>query len=326
MSSFSAANPTVLATLPSTTTYNLQIAKSYTVLDANFTCSSASEPVSVTINPLPAAPSIAASATEVCQGSTITLTASGVEGSLKWFVDNVVGSSINPLNVTSTSGVTKTYTAKNLGANGCYSVVSNSLNVTIQNAPVPTITSSVGTDVSNIIKVCPGITSAILTANVTAGAPTYAWFSPPNVASVGTGNTLAVANITTTNKNYYVWATYVYGGLTCTKNSLTKTIRQDATATGCRVMQNEEEVLENALSAYPNPTEKLLNAKIQVTEAGEATLTLINSLGQNIWTEKRNLEEGHTEIQLSLETLPAGIYILSFDKENVHQSVKVVKE
>ncbi|MFN0200399.1 MAG: T9SS type A sorting domain-containing protein, partial [Bacteroidia bacterium] len=326
LSSIYAANPTVLATLPSTTTYNLQISKSYTVLEVNVTCTSAIDPVLVTLKPQPAAPTIMASATNVCQGSTITLTASNVVGSLRWLVGHVAGATTNPLNVTSTSGVTKTYTAQNLGANGCYSVASNSVNATIQNAPVPTITSSVGTDASNIIKVCPGITNATLSATVTAGTPTYTWFNPPNLTSIGAGNTLHLMNIATTNKSYYVRATYVYGGLTCTKNSVTKAIRQDATATNCRVMQNEEETFENALSAYPNPTEKVLNAKIQVTEAGEATLTLTNSLGQNIWSEKRNLEEGDTDIQLSLETLPAGIYILSFDKENVHQSVKVIKE
>ncbi|MFN0202122.1 MAG: T9SS type A sorting domain-containing protein [Bacteroidia bacterium] len=326
LSSFSAANPTVLATLPNSTKYGLQISRSYIVLDANFTCASAIDSVVITLKSQPNTPTIIASATEVCQGSMITLTASNIVGSLKWFVNNVAGASTNPLNVTSTSGVTKTYTAKNVGANGCSSVASNSINATIQNAPVPTITSSVGTDVSNIIKVCLGITNATLTANVTAGTPTYTWFNPPNLTSIGSGNTLALANIATTNKNYYVRAAYVYGGLTCTKNSVTKVIRQDAAATGCRVMQNEEEVLKNALSVYPNPTEKLLNAKIQVAEAGEATLTLVNNLGQSVWTEKRNLEEGDTEIQLSLETLPAGIYFLSLDKENVHQSTKIVKE
>ncbi|MFN0201438.1 MAG: T9SS type A sorting domain-containing protein, partial [Bacteroidia bacterium] len=337
LSASNVATPTVLGTLTSPTTYSLVIARPITEQEATFTCASAPDAVNVTLKAVPAPPTITrTSASDIaCQGGTgITLAATNIVGSVQWYRASSVGPTTTSITETSTGGVARAYTARNL-SNGCYSAPSNSLTITVVNAPKPTITSSVGSLQSGSatqINVCPTVTSAVFTAAYTTSAgtvaPTYAWYNPAvsSTTVIGTGNTLAVSGITTNNLRRNVIATYVYPSITCTATSATMDIRQSATATGCRVMQNEEETFENILSVYPNPTEKMLNAKIQVTEAGEATLTLVNSLGQNIWTEKRNLEEGDTDIQLSLEALPAGIYILSFDKENVHQSVKIVKE
>lgn len=330
------AKPTVQNTFNATTTYAFQARRTYNELEVPVTCSSRFDSAKVTLEPLPAFPSIAASATNICQGdASIVLTPSNTAGatSVQWLKNGVViGTSSNvsaTRSVTSLPSSSGSYTAQVVSASGCSSLPSNSIALTINAAPTPTISPSVGQDINNVIKVCLGITNVTLNATTSAGTPTYTWFRTSPTTQIGTGNNVVLTNVTTTNRSYYVRATYVYGGLTCSKNSTTKTVRQDATATGCRLMQNGEEQeveLSNHLSAYPNPTQNLLTAKIQVVEAGEATLTLVNNLGQKVWCEKRTLEEGNTEMQLSLETLPTGVYILSFDKEGVHQTLKVVKE
>ncbi|WP_449404213.1 Ig-like domain-containing protein, partial [Flavobacterium ustbae] len=106
---------------------------SYTVTFNNGTCTSAaSAPASVTVNPLPAAPSISAGgATTFCSGGNVVLTSSSSSGN-QWFRD---GSAI--------SGATNsTYTAASSGSytvtfnNGtCTSAASAPASVTVNPLP-----------------------------------------------------------------------------------------------------------------------------------------------------------------------------------------------
>jgi hypothetical protein len=330
LSAANVSNPTVLATLSAPTTYSLVVSKPFVEQEASFSCASAPDDVNITLKSQPSTPSITANTANVCQNDVVTLSVSNTTGSsqIRWFRDGTQLTTTSALtyNPPTNGSGTFNFTARGLSADGCLSLLSNAAPVTIFNAPTPVVTASVGTDVGNVVKLCPGITSTTLTATASGGTPTYQWYETSTPATIlGTTNTLVVSGVTTVNKLRSVKATYTYSAITCVKTPAYKAIRQDATATGCRLM-NANEVVDNEMTAYPNPTSNVLNVKVQATEAGESTLSLINSLGQAVWSENRSIEQGTTEIQLSLAHLPAGIYHLILDKGDIHQTVRVVKE
>ncbi|MFC0181039.1 hypothetical protein ACFFJX_00010 [Pseudarcicella hirudinis] len=137
----------------------------YSAKCVNGTCESGiSNQVSISVGNF-AAPSIIASTNTICNGGTVTLTASGCNGTVKWSVDNLTGSSI-----TVTPTTTTTYSAICTSAT-CTSGKSNEVTVTVSSpGNPPTITASKTT-------ICPQ-ESVTLTASGCDGG-TIKW-SPGN--------------------------------------------------------------------------------------------------------------------------------------------------
>ena len=88
--------------------------------------SQSSELATVTVNPIPASPSVSANPTAINLGQTSTLTATGCSGGIiRW---SIGGSTVNPLVVT--PNATTTYTAT-CSINSCVSVASTGVMVTV---------------------------------------------------------------------------------------------------------------------------------------------------------------------------------------------------
>lgn len=128
-------------------------AGNYTVTNTEGTCAVTSNPIEVVVLTLPQI-SIAASATEVCEGEEVILTASGAD-TYVWSGGITNG---NPFVPTSTS----TYTVVGEGSNGC----ENTQEITISVNPLPTITIQ-----ASSTEICEG-EELTLTA---IGATSYSW-------------------------------------------------------------------------------------------------------------------------------------------------------
>jgi hypothetical protein len=137
-------------------------------------CPSVRTPATLTIQPTPPAPVISVNVTEVggvrniCGGESITLTATGCTGTVKW------NSSYNGTNFATgspytfvpsfinSSNISQTFTAVCEGANLCRSVASNSVIVTVKQKPAqPTIsgpgsTVCINSNVSLTASACSG--------------------------------------------------------------------------------------------------------------------------------------------------------------------------
>lgn len=156
----------------STVVVSPTITTTYTVIGANsFGCGN-TQTVSVTVNSLPTL-TITPTATNICAGSSATLTGSGAAS----YVWNPGGAGTS---IVVSPSVTTTYTLTGTSGAGCVNTLPFTLSVT----PVPTITA-----ISNPTAVCIG-NSATLTAN---GATTYSW----NPGAL-TGSNVAVTPATTT--------------------------------------------------------------------------------------------------------------------------------
>jgi IPT/TIG domain-containing protein/carboxypeptidase family protein/PKD domain-containing protein len=113
---------------------------SYTAVVTSLGCASnASDPIVVTVNPLPATPAITPGGpTTFCAGGSVALTSNSAAGN-QWFLNgNAIGGATNQAYSATSSG---SYTVKVTGANSCTSTASAATVVTVNPIPAtPTIT------------------------------------------------------------------------------------------------------------------------------------------------------------------------------------------
>ena len=125
-------------------------------------CESDRTMFSVTVNPLPTAPIITSTATELCAGGAITLTSSASTG-YEWST----GETTQSITVTSAG----TYSCVVFNASGCVSAESNIITIT---------------DAAPIDDTISELTTGILTANETGAS--YQWYACPNTLLSGETN------------------------------------------------------------------------------------------------------------------------------------------
>jgi len=145
-----------------------------TVTDGNGCLSSSSNPVTVTVNPIPATPTISGTAS-FCTGGSTTLTSSSASGN-QWFLNgNPIGGATNQTFVANAAG---SYTVT-VTASGCTSAASAAKVVTVNPNPNATITTPAST--------ATGSTGNIASvANAGVGA-TFAWGITNGTITAGTG-------------------------------------------------------------------------------------------------------------------------------------------
>ena len=149
---------------------------SVTVTDANG-CTGSSSPVTIVENPLPTASASADGPTKFCQGKSVALTANPASAYL-W--------SNNETTQTIQATVSGNYTVKVTDANGCTSVPSAPVTVTVDPVPVPTVT------VGGPTTFCKG-NDVLLTSSP---AKSYLWSNNDTTQSIIVNN----------GGNYYVTA------------------------------------------------------------------------------------------------------------------------
>jgi gliding motility-associated-like protein len=193
-----------------TASIGITTAGTYTVKVANASgCQSASSvPTIVTVNALPAIPTITAGGpTTFCTGGNVTLTSS--IGSTYLWSNGATTRSINVI----TAG---NYTVKITNANGCQSAVSAATVVNVNTVPVV----NAGTDIT-----IPNGTSTTINATVTGTGPfTYSWspssqlinasIKDPTTVNLATTTifTLTATSLTTTCSNTDAVTVNISGG------------------------------------------------------------------------------------------------------------------
>lgn len=93
----------------------------------------------------------------------------------------------------------------------------------------------------------------------------------------------------------------------------------------CFVTSTDDEWIAPPITVYPNPTDGDLTVDLTSNLFEEATLTIYQIDGQQVLTERRQLQPGFTSWNLSVEKLPAGIYLLSVSQGNHRQIRKLIR-
>ena len=167
-------------------TYSATASGSYTVkvTDGNGCTSAASAAVVVTVNPLPATPTITPGGpTTFCAGGSVTLSSSAGSGN-QWLLNgSPIGGATNTTYVASLAG---DYSVRTTNGNGCTSAASAVTTVTVNPNPNATITAPGSVNAGST-------GNAASVANAGVGA-TYNWSITGGTITAGTGT----ANITFT--------------------------------------------------------------------------------------------------------------------------------
>lgn len=157
-------------------------------------CNAKSSTVTITINPVPAAPT--APGKSVCTGSTTNLVATAPGGTYRWYSDATGGTPLKVGPIFTTPPILNDityYVATTVGG-----ITSERTAVLVKAIPPPAAP-TVGAD--NTVTVCEG-QSAILTASGSTG--TYAWYNVPvGGTPISQSNPFTTAPLTI-NRTYYV--------------------------------------------------------------------------------------------------------------------------
>jgi hypothetical protein len=194
----------------------------YTVVVTSLGCTSAaSSATNVTVNPVPATPTVTPDGpTTFCSGGSVTLTSSSASGN-QWYLDGnpIVGATNQAYIATATGGYTVVVTAS-----GCASAPSSATNVTVNPTPAtPTITPDGPTTFCT-----PG--SVTLTSSSATGNQ---WYMAGNPIAGETGTTLVVtsAMILADNVNNFRHFTVTVTTNGCSATSAATLVQTLGTAT-----------------------------------------------------------------------------------------------
>ena len=72
-----------------------------------------------------------------------------------------------------------------------------------------------------------------------------------------------------------------------------------------------EEVLENTISVFPNPTFNNTSVSLNLVESNQVMIELVNTLGQKVFIQEYAMSAGSNTVDLSVEDLNAGVYYLN---------------
>ena len=258
--------------------------------------------------PTPLAGGITLSEDTVCVGTTITYTATVSGGTAPYttvvnFGDGNTSTTLTGSHTYATAGTyTLVYTATGSGVSESKDSTISVLVNTCQTAPlVGGITLSEDT-------VCVG-TTITYTATVSGGTAPYT-----TVVNFGDGNT----STTLTGSHTYATAgtyTLVYtatgSGVSESKDSTISVLVNTCTAI--------DEIKENAISIYPNPSK---NGLVNLTNvANNATVTVYNVIGEVVFSTVVNGKE-----QLNLSSLNKGSYFVAIASNKGLVTKKLILE
>jgi hypothetical protein len=85
----------------------------------------------------------------------------------------------------------------------------------------------------------------------------------------------------------------------------------------------EENVADQRLRVFPNPTEGLLNVQFDAPQSGKAQIEVFNVLGERVFEATRATAAGTQREVIDMSTLTGGIYFVNITADGVRASRKV---
>lgn len=80
------------------------------------------------------------------------------------------------------------------------------------------------------------------------------------------------------------------------------------------------------LQVFPNPVKERINLFINSPITMEATIQVTSLVGKNILNHQQSIQAGQQQLQLEVNTLPQGVYILTIQSDKGFVSRKIVKQ
>lgn len=333
-----------------------------TVTDANG-CQGTSTATSITVNPLPSAPTISASgSTSFCSGDSVMLTSSATSGNT-WST-SATTQSIYVL----TSG---SYTVMYTDGNGC-SATSNATTVNVSSTPAPTV------QVTGNTILCQGETVTL----TSSAADTYLWSNGATTQTISV-STAGTYNVTTTNTNAcngvgqssdvnvivnpvptaagtivsqtgfnvvfsnsstgatsYTWNfgdlssstavspthVYVANGNYTVMLIASNGSCSDTTTINVTVAVGIDEISNIAgVNLFPNPTNDIATVNITLSESAKVSVNIIDITSKLVNTiYNGQMSSGSNNITIETKELPSGIYFTTINSGKYSKTLKLI--
>ncbi len=279
-----------LATLQVTQTgiYTVAITQNSTTLTSNS--------INITANPTPTRPTVMLNKNSFCQGEVVVFTANSTGATeYNWSI-----SGLPPVQTTTNSYTFRTNTNTRTGnftitvssKNGnCVSQNSESMSWTVNQTPTtPTFRTTL----------IPNDANPTLVSSSNAGNQ---WYLNGNVIAGATGQTHRVVE----SGNYGLRVTIG----TCSADAVQSII------TGL-----EEEIINNTIKVYPNPTDKKLFLEFQNTLTDETNVVIYSVEGKVIHSEKAT---NQSKLEFNLDNFSKGLYLLTISTNKSFTVRKFIK-
>jgi PKD repeat protein len=262
------------ATTGASVTANPATTTTYTVNGTTGSCSG-STTFTLTVNALPVV-SVNPNNAVICQGDSISLSASGAQN-YSWTPTSDLNTS-SGATVIATPQSSLTYTVTGTDANGCQN--SDSVSLTVNAAPAaPTITQN-----GNVL--------------TSSAAVTYQWYLNGNMLAGETNQSITI----TQNGTYVVVITGANG---CSSSAAI-----DITNLSVQNMVNNNQVL-----ILPNPNTGVFIMEIAVSDADRYSLEIVDAIGKLIYTENLLLQTHTYRKYIDLGNVERGIYFIQIKKQ-----------
>ena len=77
------------------------------------------------------------------------------------------------------------------------------------------------------------------------------------------------------------------------------------------------------VKAYPNPTQGATNLQLDLQNAGEVSVSVMNMMGEVVYTSVNDLAAGSFMMNIDLSNEASGMYFANIVKDGVAQTVKI---
>ena len=115
-------------------------------------------------------------------------------------------------------------------------------------------------------------------------------------------------------------AVYTVTGVDANNCVNTTTVQQDVSlCTGIQSAVSNQQVL---LSVYPNPTGAIVNVELEILNGSNASIQILNTLGEILINEIVNTQ--HSEF--NIQHFTSGVYFVKVIENNKQQVVKLIKQ
>jgi hypothetical protein len=259
---------------------------------------------------------ITGTSSNLCTGGSFTYSIVAVTGATTYSWTAPTGCTI-----TANTGTSITMTVPSGFTTGNLSVIANnacgtSVARTLALSGIPSTPASITGPVS----VCASATGLVYSTPVVAGVTTYTWTVPTGAVITAGAST---SSITVT------WGTVagsvtVKAGNACGTNATAKS-QAVARAAGCRSAVDGENEKPEVMSLYPNPASQMATLNFSSAKEGDYQIRVINALGQSVYSAEGKASEGANTIELNLENLSSGLYIVQLVQDGQRQQVNMIK-
>lgn len=265
-----------------TQTLTVSVPGTFNVTVTENGCESAvSNSITVTVNSIPATPTITASgSTSICDDGSVTLTSSAASGN-EWST----GATTQSITVSDAGSYTVTVTE-----NGCISNASNAVDVTILPDPSASFTVSGTSPTFSFTSTSQNATS--VTWNFGDGSPTS---NATNPSHTYTANGTFTVTLTVTNA--------------CGTSTATETV----TVFGIGISESLE---IGAFELFPNPTSEFINISFNSESEKAFYIKMYDLQGKELLNKNMGKIQGEFMTTLNVSDLAPGTYIISLNTQD----------